>query len=75
MKYLKRQMYGRAKLDLRRIRVLHPNGGLSHRLTKSQFSVGANTDVCPHVSRDRRCTHGFQRQSRTSGMSSPCSPM
>ena len=25
LKYLKRQMYGRAKLDLMRIRVLHPN--------------------------------------------------
>ena len=25
LKYLKRQMYGRAKLDLLRIRVLHPN--------------------------------------------------
>ena len=25
VKYLKRQMYGRAKLDLMRIRVLHPN--------------------------------------------------
>ena len=25
VKYLRRQMYGRAKLDLMRIRVLHPN--------------------------------------------------
>ena len=25
LKYLKRQMYGRAKLDLLRIRLLHPN--------------------------------------------------
>lgn len=25
LKYFKRQMYGRAKLDLLRIRVLHPN--------------------------------------------------
>ena len=25
LKFLKRQMYGRAKLDLLRVRVLHPN--------------------------------------------------
>ena len=36
-KYLKRQMHGRAKLDLIRTRVLHPNRSASHALTKYQI--------------------------------------
>ena len=39
VKYLKRQMYGRAKLDLMRIRVLHPNWSASHALTKNHNLV------------------------------------
>ena len=42
VKYLKRQMYGRAKLDLMRIRVLHPNWSASHALTENQFLLGVN---------------------------------
>lgn len=47
LKYLKRQMYGRAKLDLMRIRVLYPNCPPSQRLRKSQNCVDPDTPRLP----------------------------
>ena len=44
LKYLKRQMCGRAKRDLMRIRGLHPNRALSQRSRKSPSWTGFKSD-------------------------------
>ena len=48
LKLIKRQMYGRANLDLLRIRVLHGdrwrNSALSHKVRKSHFTSAGDTN-------------------------------